>query len=353
MKKHYDISAKVTFSICLVATLFGFSFGTWNILIGNELLGIIDFIFGLLGFLSLVLVIRKPDNKLVRWITVVSSASLFYYLFITGGDSGSGILWGVVLAVCASFFLGFRIGLIVIASYLLLFIATVLWAPSWMFLYPLAITIRFVGVYVVVSLISLVYGYIRENDEAILKKEITSRRESEEKLNKMFMAMTEIVVIHEAVYDQQGRMINYLITACNEAFTRSTGILREKAQGRLATEVYGTEEPPYLKEYSEVVLTGKPLHFSTYYKLLGKFFEISAVKMMPNCFATITTDITLSKKSQQKLIALYEETSRVNEIMNGREDRVIELKKEVNTLSCELKRGIVYKSVEGIVDERE
>ncbi len=61
------------------------------------------------------------------------------------------------------------------------------------------------------------------------------------------------------------------------------------------------------------------------------------------CFFTNITD---RKHSEEKLAALYEETVRMNRLMQGREDRMIELKKEVNKLSLQLNQKIIYKSVE-------
>ncbi len=58
------------------------------------------------------------------------------------------------------------------------------------------------------------------------------------------------------------------------------------------------------------------------------------------------SDISDRKKTEEKLTTMYEETNRLNRIMLQREDRVLELKKEVNMLSKKLDNGIVYKSVE-------
>lgn len=65
------------------------------------------------------------------------------------------------------------------------------------------------------------------------------------------------------------------------------------------------------------------------------------------CLVGITRDITERKKSEQKLVELYEEAKQINRLMSGREDRILELKREVNRLSLQLNQGIVYKSVEG------
>jgi len=58
------------------------------------------------------------------------------------------------------------------------------------------------------------------------------------------------------------------------------------------------------------------------------------------------TDITDRKQTEEKLASMYEETIRMNRLMHGREDRLLELKKEVNKLSQQLNQGIIYKSME-------
>lgn len=123
--------------------------------------------------------------------------------------------------------------------------------------------------------------------------------ESEKKLSALFSSMTEMVALHELVFNEQGDPVNYRITDCNKAFTKVTGISRESAVGKLATEVYRTKEPPYFSEYSRVALTMEPLHFETYYPAMEKHFSISIVAPEKNRFATITADVSAIKQAQQ------------------------------------------------------
>jgi PAS domain S-box-containing protein len=128
-------------------------------------------------------------------------------------------------------------------------------------------------------------------------------RESEARLSTLFGAMTEMVVLHELLFDERGVPTDYRIIDCNGAFSEIIGIRKEDAVGRPATEVYGQKEAPYLAEFAEVAITGKPLVFSTYYGPLNRHFSISVVSPWKNRFATITTDITDQKRTEMDLNA--------------------------------------------------
>jgi len=132
------------------------------------------------------------------------------------------------------------------------------------------------------------------------KQAAIALRESDEKLATLFYSMSEMVVINELVFDEQDRPVNYRLTDCNRAFAEITGIARETAVGHLATEVYGSDTPPYLEEFSRVALTGQSYSFETYYPPMEKTFSISVVCPAKNSFATITTDITARKSSEEE-----------------------------------------------------
>lgn len=132
-------------------------------------------------------------------------------------------------------------------------------------------------------------------------------RESEAKLSALFGSMTEMVVLHEVVFNDKEEAINYRITDCNTAFTNITGIKKEDAIGKLATEVYQTEVPPYLSEFTQVGITGKSYEYTTFFAPMEKYFMISVVSPDKNTFATITTDITMMRQVQDAISAKNKE----------------------------------------------
>lgn len=131
--------------------------------------------------------------------------------------------------------------------------------------------------------------------------------ESEKKLTALFGSMTEMVALHELVFNDRGEAVNYRVTDCNNAFTEVTGIKKEDAAGKMATEVYHTDTAPYLAEYSEVALTGEPYQFTSYFAPMDKYFMISVVSPMKNHFATITTDITAIHQIQEVILVKNKE----------------------------------------------
>ena len=139
----------------------------------------------------------------------------------------------------------------------------------------------------------------RTEQALIVAKE--KARENEAKYITLFTSMSEMVILNELVFDENGKAVNYRITDCNDAFAIITGIPRENAIGRLSTEVYGTEQPPYLEEFSRVALTGDPCHYETYFQPMDKHFSVSVISPGKNQFATVTTDISSHKQAEDEL----------------------------------------------------
>lgn len=137
------------------------------------------------------------------------------------------------------------------------------------------------------------------NERKYIEEKLT---ESEKKLSTLFTSMTEMVVMHDLVFDEEGHAVNYRITDCNAAFTNITGIERQKAVGKLATEVYETTDAPYLEQYARVAITGESEEFDSYFAPMDKHFLISTIAPEKNKFATISTDVTALQQIQQQIL---------------------------------------------------
>jgi signal transduction histidine kinase len=149
------------------------------------------------------------------------------------------------------------------------------------------------------------------NEKSHLEKLVEERtielKESEGKLNALFTSLTEMVVMHEIVLNAAGEAIDYRIIDCNKVFPEVTGIPKEDAIGKLASQVYEANPPPYLEKFAKVALGGDPHEFTTYYAPLDRHFMISAVSPQAGKFATITTDISEMMQIQEMILAKNKE----------------------------------------------
>ena len=177
-------------------------------------------------------------------------------------------------------------------------------------------------------------------------------RNSEERLGALFETMGEMTVLHELIFDENGRAIDYRLTDCNPTFTRITGIPRDQAVGRSATEVYRAETAPFLDEYARVAQTGVPHRFETHYAPMDKFFSISVVPLGTNRFATLSTDITERRRSEEQVRALLEESNRARRALLGIIEDEARAKADLKRLATAIEQSaesIVVTDAQGII----
>jgi signal transduction histidine kinase len=143
----------------------------------------------------------------------------------------------------------------------------------------------------------------REQSSAFYKEKVRveqERLESERKFRTLFETMTEGVALHEMIY-AGAEPVDYRLTIVNPAFERLTGIAVEKAEGALASALFGAGTPPYLNEYAQVARSGEPMIFETFFSPLEKYFHIAANSLGPGLIASFFEDITERKRQEREL----------------------------------------------------
>ena len=88
-----------------------------------------------------------------------------------------------------------------------------------------------------------------------------SLRESRNRFQTLFSSSNEGIALHELVSGNDGNARDYRIIDVNPAFELTTSIPRERAIGALASDFYGTGDPPYLDIYEKVANSGEPASF--------------------------------------------------------------------------------------------
>jgi PAS domain S-box-containing protein len=152
--------------------------------------------------------------------------------------------------------------------------------------------------------VAITYGDISER----LKTE-AALAHTEQRYRALFDCTAEGIALHRLVRDEHGRVVNYVLEDINHQYELIVGLRREDVVGRTATEAYGTDQPPYLAEFSSAPLTGQSVRFETYFPPLDKHFSISVAPIGADGFATIFFDVSELRRSQEaheKLSALVE-----------------------------------------------
>lgn len=117
-------------------------------------------------------------------------------------------------------------------------------------------------------------------------------RESEARFRNLYTNMGEGVCLQKLVFDHVGRAVDYKIVGVNKRYEEILNLQQQEVIGKLATEVYDNRVAPYLNEYLEVVSSGIPYTFESYYEPMNKHFLISVSPWDKDGFATIFADIT-------------------------------------------------------------
>lgn len=135
--------------------------------------------------------------------------------------------------------------------------------------------------------------------------DITSReraeetlRESEEKYRRLFENMAEGFALYELIEDDRGRPVDWRVLEVNDAYTRHTGVPRDKIIGRRIGEVFPESLSDYLHLFARVVATQIPLDFETYSKAVGRYQHVVTFPAGGRRFANIIEDITERRQAE-------------------------------------------------------
>ncbi|MEW5801423.1 MAG: PAS domain S-box protein [bacterium] len=159
-----------------------------------------------------------------------------------------------------------------------------------------------------------------------LRQEITELRRTEEilrineeKYRSLYFSMSKAAAFHEVIYDQAGQAVDYMVLDVNPLYEAMVGLQREMIIGRKASEIYGTDRVPHLEIYEKVAATGHPTSFEVFFSSLGKYLIISVFSSWPGRFATLFTDITEYKQTEE---ALKESESEYSNLVNKAKDSI-------------------------------
>ncbi len=133
-------------------------------------------------------------------------------------------------------------------------------------------------------------------------------QQSEAKYRELFTSMSEGFSLHETIVDISGKPVDYRFIEMNPAYEKMTGLKAADAVGKTITEISPETEFYWIETFGKVALNGEPVTFSKLSPSHDRWFEIFVYSPRRGYFATIFTDITQRKLSEERL-RLHSENS--------------------------------------------
>lgn len=285
---------------------------------------------------------RPVRMKLLTTILIIFFSAFFYYFLINDNIHIRSIFFGLTISSFAFLsieaLIGSRIqgirasvilvsvlfaihGLIFATRVILLLIGNPLqdfYESSLFNLIPF-LDALFLSLFMAFSIVIMLHQKMNTD----LLKAKKGLEESELRFKMVFENMLEGFAIHEMVYNEKAEAVNYRLLEVNKSYEKITGIPASKACGRLATDLYNTENAPFLEIYSECIKNNIPVSFETFYTDLGKNLSISAIPIRSGYFATIFMDTTANKLMEENSRKSLDISERSREtLLNILEDQI-------------------------------
>ncbi len=195
-------------------------------------------------------------------------------------------------------------------------------------------------------------GRLAHSANLLLERVQAGRRDAQEQrelLSSVLDSTTEGVMAFRCVRDADGRIADLTIISANHSAEKMLRVTISDIVGCSVRETY----PRLIRagvydRWVRVAETGEPAVFESFYeghRIAGWF--LYAIAPWGDGVVVTFRDISERKAREKELAESYAEMERFNAAMIGREERIIEMKREVNALRAQLDLPPVYQMEEG------
>lgn len=142
--------------------------------------------------------------------------------------------------------------------------------------------------------------FLKKENKTLKENNALSENFGKEYLD-LFQTMNEGIALNELLYDENGNAIDYIISKFNPSYQIIIGRNQEEIINKQATEVFNTQQAPFIEIFSRVAETGTPATLESYFAPCKKYFRISVYSPAKKKFTTVFEDITHRKNMEKAL----------------------------------------------------
>jgi PAS domain S-box-containing protein len=142
-----------------------------------------------------------------------------------------------------------------------------------------------------------------QRDVTARKRAEQAMRESEERYRLLFSSIDEGFCVVEVIFDEEGRVADYLFVEVNQAFEQQTGLV--DVVGRRMRELAPLHEQHWFDIYGQIAKTGLPQRFEHQAASLGYWYDVYAFRVGPpelRRVGVLFNDITARKRYEARLL---------------------------------------------------
>ncbi len=175
-------------------------------------------------------------------------------------------------------------------------------------------------------------------------------RRSESEMQRTLLAgvldsASEGIIAYRAIRGEEGQIEDFLIVSANASSARILGRTVESMIGRQLLELFpGLREAGVFDAFSRTVEARRPFEKDLFYEADGVrgWFHIAGMPWGDGLVLTFE-EISERKRAEEEIQRTLHEIERFNRAMIGREERILEMKTEVNQLRSRLGLSPAYR----------
>jgi PAS domain S-box-containing protein len=150
------------------------------------------------------------------------------------------------------------------------------------------------------------------------KRAEESLRHSEARYRALFTSVTEGFTLNRALYDETGKLHDFLVLEANPSAERFNGLKREDFVGKTWRDLWPGAEQYWWDICNDVMHRGKDVRYDNYAKVHDRWYDVHQFRVAPDLMGSIFTDVTDRKRAEEALRRerrLFDSVTKATDVM--------------------------------------